>query len=161
MAKGRTVSFLIKSESVQFSSVQLLSHVQLFATPWITARQASLSITNSWSSPKLMCIKSVMLSSHLILGRKGWIQTFIFSFSFIAPTSPLFLWPTSLGLPQKHICTRIYTFGTFLQFFRTVLRELWGKIIYNLEIGYKMLFQYHLMKFKFQFGTHLGTWYNI
>ena len=50
-----------------FSSVQSLSRVQLFATPWITARQASLSITNSWSSPKLMYIESVMPSSHLIL----------------------------------------------------------------------------------------------
>ena len=48
-------------------SVQLFSHVWLFATPWITARQASLSITNSRSSPKLVCIKSVMPSSHLIL----------------------------------------------------------------------------------------------
>ena len=51
----------------QFSSVQLLSHVRLFATPWIATRQVSLSITNSWSSPRLMCIESVMPSSHLIL----------------------------------------------------------------------------------------------
>ena len=50
----------------QFSSVQSLSRVQLFATPWITARQASLSITNSRSSLRLMSIKSVMPSSHLI-----------------------------------------------------------------------------------------------
>ena len=50
----------------QFSSVQLLSRVQLFVTPWITAHQASLSITNSWSSPKPMSIKSVMPSKHLI-----------------------------------------------------------------------------------------------
>ena len=50
-----------------FSSVQLLSCVWLFATPWIAARQASLSITNSQSSPKLTSIESVMLSSHLIL----------------------------------------------------------------------------------------------
>ena len=49
------------------SSVQSLSCVRLFATPWIAARQASLSITNSWSSPKLMCIELVMPSSHLIL----------------------------------------------------------------------------------------------
>jgi len=49
------------------SSVQSLSRVQLFATPWIAARQASLSITNSWTSPKLMSIESVMPSSHLIL----------------------------------------------------------------------------------------------
>ena len=54
---------------VQFSSVQSLSRVWLFVTPWIAARQASLSITNSWSSPKLMCIESVMPSSHLILCR--------------------------------------------------------------------------------------------
>ena len=51
----------------QFSSDQSLSRVQLFATPWITACQASLSITNSWSSLRLTSIKSVMPSSHLIL----------------------------------------------------------------------------------------------
>ena len=49
------------------SSVQSLGHVRLFATPWITARQASLSITNSWSLPKFMSIESEMPSSHLIL----------------------------------------------------------------------------------------------
>ena len=50
-----------------FSSVQLLSRVWLFVIPWITASQASLSITNSQSSPKLMSIESVMPSCHLIL----------------------------------------------------------------------------------------------
>ena len=49
------------------SSVQWLSHVRLFVTPWIAARQASLSITKSWSSLKLTSIVSVMPSSHLIL----------------------------------------------------------------------------------------------
>ena len=53
----------------RFSSVQLLSHVWIFATPWIAARQASLSITNSRSSPRLTSIESLMLSSHLILCR--------------------------------------------------------------------------------------------
>ena len=51
------------------SSVQSLSRVRLFATPWISARQASLSITNSWSLLKLVSIESVMPSSHLILCR--------------------------------------------------------------------------------------------
>ena len=51
----------------QFSSVQLLSHVQLFVTPWTAAHQASLSITNSWSLLKIMSIGSVMSSTHLIL----------------------------------------------------------------------------------------------
>ena len=50
-----------------FSSVQSLSHVQLIATPWTAARQASLSITNSQSLLKLMSIESVMPSNHLIL----------------------------------------------------------------------------------------------
>ena len=49
------------------SSVQSLSRVRLFVTPWIAARQASLSITNFQSSPKPTCIESVMPSSHLIL----------------------------------------------------------------------------------------------
>ena len=51
---------------LSFSSVQSLSRVQLFATPWSVGCQASLSITNSWSLLKLMSIKSVMPSNHLI-----------------------------------------------------------------------------------------------
>ena len=50
-----------------FSSIQPLSYVRLFATPWTAAHQASLSITNSWSLLKLMPIESVMPSNHLIL----------------------------------------------------------------------------------------------
>ena len=52
---------------IQFSSVQLLNHVQLFATPWTIAHQASLSITNSQSLLKLMSIEWVMPSNHLLL----------------------------------------------------------------------------------------------
>ena len=55
------------TESYQFSSVQLLSHVRLFVTPWTAAHQAFLSITNSWSLPKLMSIESAMPSKHLTL----------------------------------------------------------------------------------------------
>ena len=64
-----TSSEVSQNEKHQYSisTVQLLSHVRLFATPWTAARQASLSITNSWSPPKLMSIKSVMSSNHLIL----------------------------------------------------------------------------------------------
>ena len=57
------------SIDMSLSSVQSLSHVRLFATPWIAACQASLSITNSRSSLKLMSIELVMPSSHLILCR--------------------------------------------------------------------------------------------
>ena len=58
---------LFSLSSVQFSSVRSLSHVGLFATPWIAAHQASLSITNSRNSLRLTSIESVMPSSHLIL----------------------------------------------------------------------------------------------
>ena len=61
------IGIIIQPYLLFLSSVQLLSHVQLFATPWTTARQASLSITNSQGLLKLMSIKSVMPSSHLIL----------------------------------------------------------------------------------------------
>ena len=65
--KEPTAVWVLPRTGIQFSSVQSLSRVRLFATPWIIARQASLSITNSWSSLKL--IDSVMPSSHLILCR--------------------------------------------------------------------------------------------
>ena len=58
---------LVLFDSVQFSSVQSLSRVQLFVTPWIAACQASLSITISRSSLRLTSIESMMSSSHLIL----------------------------------------------------------------------------------------------
>ena len=64
--EGRLIPYSTFS-SVQFSSVQSLSRVWLFATPWITARQASLSITSSRSLLKFMPIQLVMLFSHLIL----------------------------------------------------------------------------------------------
>ena len=57
------------SQTLQFSSIQSLSCVQLFTTPWTAAHQASLSITNSRSSLKLMFIELVILSSHPILCR--------------------------------------------------------------------------------------------
>ena len=77
--------------AIQFRLVQLLSCVWLFATPWTAARQASLSITNSWSLPKLMSIESVMPSNHLILCRLPFSscpQSFPASGSF--PMSQLF-----------------------------------------------------------------------
>ena len=60
-------------------SVQSLSHVQLFATPWTAAHQASLSITNSWSLLKVMSIESVMPSNHPILRRPLLLLPSIFS----------------------------------------------------------------------------------
>ena len=74
---------------VQFSSVQWLSRVWLFSTPWTAARQASLSITNSRSSPTPMSIESGMLSSHLILCRP------LLLLPLIPPSISLFQWVNS------------------------------------------------------------------
>ena len=68
----------ISSHPSQFSSFQLLSRVWLFVTPWTAARQASLSITNSWSLLKRMYIESVMPSNHLILCRPLLLPPSIF-----------------------------------------------------------------------------------
>ena len=67
--KPSLTTFSLSTVPLAFSSIQSLSHVQLFATPWIAARQASLSITNSRSSSKLTSIESVIPSSCLILCR--------------------------------------------------------------------------------------------
>ena len=74
---------------VQFSSVQSLSRVRLFATPWIAARQASLSITISRSSLRLTSIESVMPSSRLILGRP------LLLLPPVPPSISLFQWVSS------------------------------------------------------------------
>ena len=75
-----------------FSSAQSLSRVWLFATPWIPARQASLSITNSQSSLRLMVIESAMPSSHLILCRPLLLLPPIPSTSESFPMTQLFAW---------------------------------------------------------------------
>ena len=74
---------------IQFSSVQSLSRVQLFVTPWIASRQTSLSITISRSSLRLMSIESVMPSSHLILSRP------LLLLPPIPPSISLFQWVNS------------------------------------------------------------------
>ena len=85
---------LLCSPPQRFSSVsvQSLSRIQLFATPWIAARQASLSITNSWSSLKLISIESVMPSSHLILCHPLLLLPRIPPASGSFPMSQLFTW---------------------------------------------------------------------
>ena len=88
-----------------FSSVQLLSHVRFFATPWTAAHQASLSITCSQSLLKLMTIESVMLSNHLILCRPLVLPPSVFpSISVFSDESVLHIrWPyiSKLNLGEK------------------------------------------------------------
>ena len=78
----------------QFSSVQLLRHVRLFVTPWIAARQASLSITNSWSPPKPMSIESVIPSNHLIICHPLLLPSIFPSITVFSTESALLIrWP--------------------------------------------------------------------
>ena len=81
-----------KVTQLYINSVQSLSCVRLFATPWITARQASLSITNSWSSPRLTSIESVMPSNHLILCHPLLLLPPIPPSIRVFPMSQLFTW---------------------------------------------------------------------
>ena len=93
-----------------FSSVQLLSHVQLFVTPWTRACQASLFITNSWSLPKLTSVESVMPSNYLILCRPLLLLPLIFpSIRVFSNESALLIrWPKywsfifSISLSNEH-----------------------------------------------------------
>ena len=89
------------------SSVQFLSHVCLYVTPWITACQAFLSITNSWSLLRLMSIESVMPSNHLILCHPFVLPPSIFSSirvfsneSFLCIRWPKY-WSFSISLPMN------------------------------------------------------------
>ena len=86
----------------QISSVQWSSHVQLFATPWTTACQASLSITNSQSLPKLMSIESVMPSNHLVHCRPLLLPSVFPSIRlFFHESAFLIKWP-KLKLQLQH-----------------------------------------------------------
>ena len=89
------IHFIVAPLSVYFSSVQSLNRVQLFATPWTAAHQASLSITNSKSLLKLTSIESVMPSNHLILCRPLLLPPSVFpSFLVFSNESLLHIrWP--------------------------------------------------------------------
>ena len=83
--------FLI--QTAQFSSVQLLSRVQLFSTPWTAACQASLSITYSWSLLKLISIELVIPSNHLILCHPLLLPPSVFpSIRVFSKESALCIW---------------------------------------------------------------------
>ena len=86
-----------------FSSVQSLSHVWLFVTPWTAAHRGALSITNSWSLPKSMSSELVMPSNHLILCRP------LFFLPPIPPSMSLFQWVNS-----SHEVARVSALASFL-----------------------------------------------
>ena len=108
--------FSILGGSTSFSSVQSLSCVQLFATPWTEARQVSLSITNSQSLLKLMSIKSVMPSNHLNLCHPLLLLPSIFpSIRVFSSESVLCLmwpkyWSFSFSISPSNECSGLISF---------------------------------------------------
>ena len=99
-------------------SVQSLSHVWLFVTPWTAARQASLSMTNSWSLLKLMSIKSVMQSNHLILCHPLLLLSSVFpSIRIISNESVLYIrwpkyWSFSFSISPSNEYSELISFRT-------------------------------------------------
>ena len=98
-----------------FSSVQSLSCVQLFAIPWTTARQASLSITNSWSLLKLMSIELVMPSNHLIFCRPLLLPSIFPSIRVFSNESVLHIrwpkyWSFSFSISPSNECSGLTSF---------------------------------------------------
>ena len=102
--------------SVQFCSIQLLSCVWIFATPWTAVHQASLSITNSQSLLILMSIKSVMPSSHFILCRPLLILPLVFpSIRVFSDESVICIrwpgyWSFSFSISPYNECSRLISF---------------------------------------------------
>ena len=98
---------MVGAEDVQFSSVQSLSRVRLFVTPWTAAYQASLSIANSRSLLKLMSIESMMPSNHLILCHPLLLPSFFPSIRVFSYESVLHIrwpkdWSFSFSISPSH-----------------------------------------------------------
>ena len=122
-----------------FSSVQLLSHVWLFAIPWTAVRQASLSITNSQSSPKLISIESVMPSNHFILCRPLLLLPSIFpSIRVFSNESVICIGGQSIG-----VCFNISPFNEYSGLISS--RMDWLDIL-AVQGALKSLLQYHSSK---------------
>ena len=127
------------------SSIQSLSHVRLFATPWITAHEASLSITNSYSLLKLMSIESVMPSNHLIL------------------CCPLFLlpsiFPESGSFPMSQFCASDDQKFWSLSFSMSPSNEYSGLISLKSKGLSKVFSNITVQKHQF-FSTQFSLWSN-
>ena len=135
------------------SSVQLLSRVWLFATPWTTARQASLSITNSWSLLRLMSIQSVIPSNHLIL-----CHPLLFLFS-IFPSTRDFSKESILCIrwPSIGVSASASVLPMNIQYWFSL--GLTGLISLQSKGLSRVFFNTTVQKHQF-FGTQLSFWFN-
>ena len=105
----------IRNDVFQFISVQSLSHVRLFATPWTAAHQASLSITNSWRLPKPTSIESVMPSNRLIFCRPLLLPPIppsirVFSNESVLPIRGPKYWSFSFNISPSNEHPRLISF---------------------------------------------------
>ena len=142
------------------SSVQLFNCVWLFAIPWTAAHQASLSITNSWSLLKLMSIKSVMPSKHLILCRPFLLLPSIF------PSIRVF--STLRRVSSSHQVAKVLEFQLQHQSFRRTHRtDLpgWTGWTSSQSKGFSRVFNITVQKHQFfsnqlssQSNSHIHTW---
>ena len=140
-------SFILQS---QFTSVQLLSHVWLFVTPWTAACQASLSITNSRSLLKLTSIESVMPSNHLILCRPLLLPSTFPSIRVFSNESALHIrWPKywSFSISSSNDYSELISFRTY--WFTSLLSKGLSRIFSSTTIW----------KHKF-FSAHSSLWSN-
>ena len=135
------------------NSVQLFSHIRLFATPWTVAHQASLSITNFWSLLKLMSIESVMPSNHLILCRPLLLLPSIFpSIRAFSNESVLCIkWP-------KYWCSS-FSISLSNEYSGLISFRLTGWISLQSKGPSRVFSNITVQKHQF-FHAHLSLWFN-
>ena len=143
----------------QFSSVQSLSHVQLFATPWIAAHQASLSITNSWSSLRLMSIEPVMPASHLILCHP------LFLLPLIPPSIRVFSNESTLRIRWPKYWSFSFSISPFKEIPGLIFFRMDWLDLLAVQGTLKSLLQYTVQNHQFfgaqlssQSNSHIHTW---
>ena len=146
-------------EQIQFSSVQLLSRVRLFATPWTAALQASLSITNTRSLPKLMSIKWVMPSNHLILCCPLLFPPLIFpSISVFSNESVLHIrWPENWSFSFSIIPSKEYPglISFRMDWFISLQSKRLSRVFSNTTVQKHQFFGAQLSS---QSNSHIHTW---
>ena len=145
--------------SVQFSSVQSLSYVQVFVTPWTVAPQASLSIINSRSLLKLMSIESVMLSNYLILCHPLLLPPSIFpSIRVFSNESALLMrwpkyWSFSFNISPSNEHPGLISFR--MDWLDPLQSKGLSRVVYNTKVQKHQFFGTQL---SLQSNSHIHTW---
>ena len=142
---------------IQFSSVQSLSRVQLFATSWTAALQASLSITNSWSLPRLMSIESVMPFNQLILCRSLLLLPLIF------PNIRVFLNGSALCIRWPKYWSFSFNISPFNEHLGLIFFRMDWLDLLAVQGTLKSLLQHHSSQFfsaqpSSHSSSHIHTW---